>query len=204
MHRTRVLRGSRTVLLSTRGRGWARPLVGALTAAAAVALLSGCTVGPEFHRPPAPTLPSYARPSLATTMAAAAVAGGEAQRFVPDQELTAQWWTLFQSPPLTALIAKALQASPTLVAAQAALRQALELVAAQRGAYYPTLQASYAASRAKTSAVLSPALSSNELTYDFHTVQATLSWIPDIFGGNRRQVDGLIGTAEAPRFLLDA
>jgi outer membrane protein TolC len=97
-----------------------------VAACAAVALVSGCAVGPDFHRPPAPALPSYARPSLATTTAAAAVAGGEAQRFVSDQELAAPWWTLLQSPPLTALMDKALQASPTLVAAQAALRQALE------------------------------------------------------------------------------
>jgi len=187
-----------------RVREWARPRVGALVAGVTVTLLAGCTVGPEFHRPAAPALPSYARPSLAATTAAAAVTGGAAQRFVPDQELAAQWWTRFESLPLNALMEKALQASPTLVAAQAALRQALELVAAQRGAYYPTIQASYSPSRAKTSAVLSPTLSSNELLYDFHTAQATLSWMPDIFGGNRRQVEALIGTAEAQRFQLEA
>jgi NodT family efflux transporter outer membrane factor (OMF) lipoprotein len=47
-------------------------------------------------------------------------------------------------------------------------------------------------------------LSSNELTYDFHMAQATLSWMPDVFGGNRRQVEALIGTAEAQRFQLEA
>ena len=183
---------------------WAGPLSGALTAIAAVALVSGCAVGPDFRRPPAPALTSYARPSLAATTAAAHVAGGEAQRFVPDQELSSQWWTLFQSPPLNALIEHALQASPTLVAAQAALRQALELVAAQRGAYYPTLQASFSPSRQKASGTLSPPLSGPELAFNLYAAQATLSWMPDVFGGNRRQVEALIGAAEAQRFQLEA
>src|SRR5262249_31610740 len=119
-------------------------------------------------------------------------------------ELAAPWWTLLQSPPLNALVERALQASPTLVAAEAALRQALELVSAQRGAYYPTIQASFAPSYQKTSGTLAPPLSSNELTYPFYTAQATLSWMPDVFGGNRRQVEALIGSAEAQRFQLEA
>src|SRR6516162_5203366 len=204
MRSTRAPRGARTLLWYQRLSGWARLRAGALAAGAVVALVSGCAVGPEFHRPPAPALPSYARPSLAATTAATAVTGGAAQRFVPDQELAAQWWTLFQSPPLTALMEKALQASPTLVAAQAALRQALELVTVQRGAYYPTIQASFSPSQQKASGNLSPPLSGPELSFSLYTAQATLSWMLDVFGGNRRQVEALLGTAEAQRFMLEA
>ena len=115
MHRTRAPRGAQTMMPCKRLIGWVRPLSGAMVAVAVVALVSGCTVGPDFRRPPAPALTSYGRPSLAATTASSDVAGGEAQRFVPDQELSSQWWTLFQSPPLNALIERALQASPTLV-----------------------------------------------------------------------------------------
>ena len=204
MRSARAPRGARTLLWYQRLSGWARLRAGALAAGAVVALVSGCAVGPEFHRPPAPALPSYARPSLAATTAATAVTGGAAQRFVPDQELAAQWWTLFESPPLTALMEKALQASPTLVAAQAALRQALELVTVQRGAYYPTIQASFSPSQQKASGNLSPPLSGPELSFSLYTAQATLSWMLDVFGGNRRQVEALLGTAEAQRFQLEA
>jgi NodT family efflux transporter outer membrane factor (OMF) lipoprotein len=203
MHRTRAPRGAQTMMPCKRLIGWVRPLSGAMVAVAVVALVSGCTVGPDFRRPPAPALTSYGRPSLAATTASSDVAGDEAQRFVPDQELSSQWWTLFQSPPLNALIERALQASPTLVAAQAALRQALELVSAQRGAYYPSIQASFSPSYQKVSGSLAPPLSSNELTYPFYTAQATLSFMPDVFGGNRRQVEALIGSAEAQRFQLE-
>ena len=163
MHRTRKLHGSRTMLRFQGLSRWARLWAGVRAAGAVVVLVAGCAVGPDFHRPPAPALASYARPSLGTTTASSEVVGGEAQRFVPDQEISSQWWTLFQSPPLNALIEHALQASPSLVAAQEALRQALELVAAQRGAYYPTIQASFAPSYQKSSGNLSPPLSSKSL-----------------------------------------
>src|SRR5229473_1322451 len=115
----------------------------------AVALASGCAVGPDFHRPAAPALVDYTRPSLAATTASANVVGGEEQRFVREQHISQQWWTLFVSPALNALIENALNASPTLLAAQAALRHAIELVHAQQGAFYPTVQASFSPSRQK-------------------------------------------------------
>jgi outer membrane protein TolC len=86
-------------------------------------------------RPPALVLTGDARPSRVATT-------GAAQRRVSDQERASQWWTLWHSSPLTTRIAHALQASPTLVAAQAALRQTLERVDAPRGAFSPPRQAS--------------------------------------------------------------
>lgn len=182
----------------------ARQFAGVMAALAAVAMLPGCAVGPDFQRPSAPTLLSYARPSLADKTASSGVPGGEEQRFAPDWQVSHQWWTLFGSARLNALIEKALDGSPTLVAAQAALRQARELVSAQRGAFYPTVEASFSPSRQKASGALSPPLATDQLTYNLFTTQGTLSFTPDVFGGNRRQVESLIGLAEAQRFQLDA
>ena len=184
--------------------GWAKPLSRALAAYAAVALISGCAVGPDFHSPAAPVVTGYARSSLAAKTTSSGVSGGEEQRFVPDQQLSSRWWTLFESPPLNALMEKALTASPTLVAAQAALRQAQELLYAQRGAFYPNVQASFSPSRQRSSATLAPPLNTDDLTYYLFTAQGTLTFVPDVFGGNRRQVESLIGLAEAQRFQLDA
>jgi len=171
---------------------------------AGVALLSGCAVGPEFRRPATPAVISYARPSLAAKTASSEVAGGEEQRFVPDQQLSYQWWALFGSPPLNTLMAKALDASPSLVATEAALRQARELYFAGRGAFYPTIHATVSPSRQKASAALSPPLSTNELTFDLYTTQGALSYALDWFGGIRRQVESLGATAEGQRFQLEA
>jgi hypothetical protein len=49
---------------------------------AAVALLAGCAVGPDFERPPASEVGGYAREPLPAETAKADIAGGEAQRFV--------------------------------------------------------------------------------------------------------------------------
>ena len=170
---------------------------------AAVALVAGCAVGPDFHRPAPPDLASYARPSLTPTTSSTSVPGGEEQRFVYAQELSDQWWTLFGSPALNALIDKALKTNATLVAAQAAVRQARELVYAQQGEFFPTVQGSFAVSRQQTSATFSAPLSTPDFTYNLFTLQAALSYTLDLFGANRRQVESLVGQAEAQSFQLE-
>jgi outer membrane protein TolC len=134
----------------------ARPRPSAVVTLVAVALLSGCAVGPDFHRPAAPTVSGYTREALNRQTASAEVPGGEAQRFRPDQDVVEQWWTLFQSPALNAVVEKALLANPTIVSAQAALRQARALVDAQRGFFYPTVQGSFTGTRQHTSGTISP------------------------------------------------
>ena len=183
----------------------ARRFRGAVATVTAVVLASGCAVGPNFRRPTAPAVDRYTRqPSLPKT-ASADVAAGEEQRFVQNLDIPQQWWTLFESPPLNALIEKALRANPTLVTAQAALRQAMELVYAQQGFFYPTVQASFSPSRQKLSKTIAPVLSmTTNLTYDLYTAQVTVGFTPDVFGGNRRQVESLRGLADSQRFLLEA
>jgi NodT family efflux transporter outer membrane factor (OMF) lipoprotein len=123
---------------------------------------------------------------------------------VRDQEISAQWWTLFRSPQLNALIEKALKNNPSVQAAQASLRQAQELVYAQQGYYYPSVQASVSSSRQRTSGTVSPTLNSNETLFNLHTAQVTIGYTPDVFGGLRRQVESLQAQANVQGFLLEA
>jgi NodT family efflux transporter outer membrane factor (OMF) lipoprotein len=91
------------------------------------------------------------------------------------------------------------------LSAQAALRQALENTAAQRGSYFPTVQAGFDASRnLNATGVLAPNLASGTALYNLFTPQVTVSYVPDVFGANRRQVESLAAQAEASRFQLDA
>jgi NodT family efflux transporter outer membrane factor (OMF) lipoprotein len=179
--------------------------LGAVAALAVWALASGCTVGPDFRRPAGPAVERYTRQPALPATASVDVPGGEEQRFIQDRDLLGQWWTLFQSPPLNALIEKALRANPTLVAAQAALRQAQEVVSAQQGFSYPTVQAGFSASRQQTTHTLTPVLGrTSNSTFNLYTTQVTVGFVPDVFGGNRRQVESLRGLAGAQRFLLEA
>jgi outer membrane protein TolC len=145
---------------------WTRQFSGAVAAWAALALMSGCAVGPDFQRPAAPAVTGYTRQPLIAKTASADIAGGEEQSFVQNQDISHQWWTVFQSPQLNALIEQALKTNPTLVAAQAALRQAMELVYAQQGFFYPTIQANSSSSRQRASASLSPPLSTSDLQFN--------------------------------------
>ena len=172
---------------------------------AVVLALSGCAVGPDFKRPDAPAAAGYAPEPLPAATVASDVRGGEAQRFVEGMDLPGQWWTMFRSPALNALVERALKANPDLQAAQAALRVAMENAAAQRSVFFPTVQAGYIPTRQRASNVLSPPLAnSNASIYNLYTAQVTVSYTLDVFGGSRRQVESAEAQAEAQRFGVEA
>jgi NodT family efflux transporter outer membrane factor (OMF) lipoprotein len=167
----------------------------------ALLLLAGCAVGPDFLRPAPPKNAGY----TAEPVAATAAAGGEAQHFAAGQEIPAEWWTLFKSPRLNALIEQALKANPNIEAAKAALVQAHELTLSGQAAFFPTVQGNLGASRNLTpSATLSPATSTSNPYYSLYTTQLSVSYMPDVFGGTRRQVEALAATEEQQRWQLEA
>lgn len=112
-----------------------------LLALVCVGALSACAVGPDFKQPDAPNTSSYTETTLSKKLATAeGVPGGSDQEFVEGADIEAQWWELYKSPELDALIKKALQQNPNLGAADAALRAAQENVNAQIGGqYFPAI-----------------------------------------------------------------
>jgi len=165
-------------------------------------LLAGCAVGPDFLRPEPP---KDARYTAETLPAATAPAGGEAQHFTAGADIPAEWWTLFRAPRLNALIEEALKANPNIEAAKAALRQAHELTLSGEAAFFPTVQGGAGASRNLTpTSTLSPATATGNPYYSLYTTQLTVSYMPDVFGGTRRQVEALAATEESQRFQLEA
>jgi NodT family efflux transporter outer membrane factor (OMF) lipoprotein len=168
-------------------------------------VLTGCVVGPDFHRPEAPPAAGYTPEPLSATASSPNAAGGEEQRFVNGMDIPGQWWALFESSQLNALIEKSIKANPSLDAAKAALRQARELSLAQRGLYYPTVQGNASASRQKQALeTLTPLLQSGAEYFTLYTAQLTLSYAPDVFGLNRRQVESLDAQTEFQCFQLEA
>lgn len=185
---------------SPRTHDWLRTTV----AVALLAMMASCAVGPDFERPAAPDVKGYTRDPFGTQTVSADIAGGEAQRFALNQEISSQWWTLFQSPSLNALIDKALAANPTITAAEAALHQSMELVSAQQGFFFPTVQANLTPGTFRSSPATAPLLSTPSETFNLYTSTVTVGFVPDVFGGNRRQVESLRAQAEFQRFQLEA
>jgi NodT family efflux transporter outer membrane factor (OMF) lipoprotein len=168
-------------------------------------LLSACAVGPDFERPAAPEAAGYTLEPLARQTSSTDVTGGQAQHFVQGLDIPGQWWTLFHSKALNALIEQALRNNPTLPAAQAALGKAWENVYAAQGAFFPTVVAGYSPSRNKTATgVVFTSASSGKPWFTLHTTQVVVAYEPDVFGGTRRQVESLMATAELQGYQVEA
>jgi len=168
-------------------------------------VLAACAVGPDYRAPAAPHTPGFAAPGeLPEVTAATEVAGGEPQHFATGADIPGQWWVLFKSPELTALIERGLQHSPTLEAAQAALRQANETVAAERGSYYPSVTGQAQVERQKANGASFGLPQEGSFLYTLNSASVNVSYTLDVFGGVRRQVESLQAQADAERFALEA
>jgi NodT family efflux transporter outer membrane factor (OMF) lipoprotein len=177
---------------------------GVIAASAALLLGVGCTVGPNFKKPQAPQVPNYTPEGPTATSSTPKVPGGEAQSYVEGRDIPGDWWSLFHSEQLNALIERSLKANPDIKSAQAALLVARENTLAQRGYYYPNVSAGFSASRARTSSEVSPFTASGALNYSLFTPQVNVSFVPDVFGLNKRTVESLKAQEEQARFALAA
>ena len=171
---------------------------------AALMLAAGCAVGPDFKKPAPPETGDFSAAPPTATVATANLAGGEAQRFAKGGDIAADWWNLFHSQPLNDLIDLSLKNNPDLKAAHAALSVARENVLAQRGAYYPAVEAGFSASRQRQSGQIAPTLNSNAFLYNLFTPQVSVSYVPDVFGLNRRTVESLAAQEDEVRFQMAA
>ena len=159
--------------------------------------MSGCAVGPDYHRPETPVPESWAETS--DTLTAAPVS-------------MVQWWTVFGDPPLDRLVDRALSSNKSLQLTEARILQARaqRIVAASTG--LPMLNATGSYTRLKRS--------SNAFSFSTGGVSGTTgsvgpgafgfsgdlfqagldaSWEIDVFGGVRRAVEAAnanIGAAQ--------
>ncbi len=170
----------------------------------AVTSIMGCAVGPDYKEPAAPRS-HYVRGGVPGEIAGDGSKRNPAQRLVLGMDLPGEWWKLFHNQRLDDLIARALEANPDLVAAQAALRQARENVYAQEGSFFPNIDGGFSPSRNKTAtAAVTPFAATGNPYYSLYTAQLTVTYNPDVFGLNRRQVESLVALAEVQRYQLEA
>jgi len=167
-------------------------------------LAGGCTVGPNFKRPASPVTSGFLKVPAPDTASAQTPSAGNVQHFSAGADIPADWWTVFHSDALDRLVRQALAKNPNLEAAQAGVRVALENVKAQIGSYYPTVIGGLNASHNQNAVILSPTLTSASLLYDLYQAQLSLNWSPDIWGGNKRQVEALQAAADSQRYQLEA
>ncbi len=168
---------------------------------ACMLLLSSCSVGPDYKPVAAPNVSGYTPEPLSPTVSTEGK-GGASQNFVSNKDIPGEWWTLFHSPQLNQLIAEGLKNSPTLEAAQATLHEAQENVFAGEGSFFPSVTGNSSATRQKNSAATTGILSNP--TYNLFNASLGLSYVLDVFGANRRQVESLMAQRDYQKYELEA
>lgn len=166
------------------------------------ALLSGCTVGPDFERPAVSPTAGYAAPEAPATGTPGVVEGeGPALR----------WWAAFGSPDLDALVDRALAGNHSLAASNATLARAEARTAAVAGSRLPQIDthARVEHEQVNLSALgLDPArfggASVGNPKLELYTVGGGVSYDLDLFGRNRRSLEQTVAEAEAQRRQTEA
>lgn len=165
-------------------------------------MLTACAVGPDFQRPEAPGAKTYTSRALPSQTAAAPVPGGVAQQFKTVEKIPRQWWQVFHSDALDRLIRLGLADNPSTAAAQAALRQARELVRAQYGTtWFPALDAHLSAGKEHLNGA-SFGQSSGGYSFELYNASVGVTYLLDLFGAQRRQLEALRAQADYQGYQL--
>ncbi|MGH6968854.1 MAG: efflux transporter outer membrane subunit, partial [Stellaceae bacterium] len=131
------------------------------------------------------------------------VVGGAAQHFNLGEDIPGEWWSLFHSPALNALVEDALKHNPDLTVAQASLRQAHENTLATEGGFFPSIGAQFTHPREKFNGAAFGQPQEYGL-FSLNTGEVTVGYAPDVFGGTRRQVEASEAAETYQRFQLEA
>lgn len=150
-----------------------------------VLALGACKAGPTYVRPPAPVSATYKEVALFRPSAPA------------DMLDRGPWWRAFADPELDRLEAEALGGNQDVAAQAAALRQAGELVRAQRAGLFPSINATGQYQRsgsfgASNNVIVGPGgvvTGGGGGAQDRFVTGLSASWTPDLFGGVRRGIE---------------
>lgn len=171
-----------------------------LIALSIAALLGGCVVGPNYHRP---------EPQRST--AGPFVDPGTAK--VDTAAPTGAWWRLFDDAALDRLIGDALAYNTDVRSASANLQRARALLSEARGARLPTtdVSASYSRERIGTASaasrgtvVDSTVATPSAVTFDYFSLGFDASYEIDLFGRVTRSIEAARGDAAVAAAALDA
>ena len=196
-------------LRSIRGKAGCRR--GLALAAGLSIIFTGCSVGPNYVRPPAPTPPAYKENA------------GWKHAQPSDQLPRGKWWLIYNDPQLNALEDQVNISNQNLAQAEANFRQAVAQIRVARSAYFPTVGGGPSFTRFKRSESLgssrttaggaSGTASSTSggagigafpgATINDYLMNSAFTWELDIWGLVRRSVESAKATAQASDATLE-
>lgn len=158
---------------------------------AALILLAGCAVGPDYKRPQATTIP--AAYSGATNGWKVAQPQGQLPK--------GNWWEIFADPELSALEAQAAAANQQLKAELMRFTEARAIMDVTRAGLFPNVAISPSATRQRTSPnaplTTTGLASGRAATFNDFTVPLDFSYEVDLWGRVRRSVESARAQAQA-------
>jgi len=145
---------------------------------AACLLLAGCTVGPNYQRPPAPAPEAY------KTQAPWRVAAPK------DSLPKGAWWEVFQDAELNGYEQQLLAANQSLLAAKDRLEEARSLARVTSALFFPQASVDPNASRNRYAGNRPEVVTiGNPLTQSTYEIPFYLNYEPDLFGKYRRSLE---------------
>jgi len=173
-----------------------------LTGWTALAALTGCAVGPNYHRPTAPVSPHFK----------------EADGWTPSKPADAidkgAWWTMFHDDQLNQLEERVATSNQTVKEFEAAYREAHQITAEARASFFPTLGVNAGATRSRTATGVSASAAgagagsttgtgttgiggNGSPLHTSYVGELEGSWVPDLWGKVRRTVESDKALAQA-------
>jgi NodT family efflux transporter outer membrane factor (OMF) lipoprotein len=172
-----------------------------LATASLIALLAGCTVGPDFKSPNAPDVNGFTEDGI--PKAQVPNAQEEQQRFVLGKKISGDWWDLFHDKRLNDIVQQAIVGNQTIAQAHATLAQAQQAIVQAGGVLYPQVDLGAGFTRQQVSEG-QLGLPGKTHPFNLYSLGPTVSYSLDPFGGNRRRVEQEGALAEYQRYQLNA
>jgi NodT family efflux transporter outer membrane factor (OMF) lipoprotein len=160
-------------------------------------VLAGCMVGPDYKRPDAPAPPAFKE-----------LAGWKVSEPADILDKGA-WWSVYHDPELDRLERMVEVSNQTVKEFEADYRNAVALVAEARASLFPTAGVSPGVSRSggggsgsSSGRSFSGSTSGggsgfgNTGPFTQYSITGTVSWVPDIWGSVRRQIESNVAGAQ--------
>ena len=155
---------------------------------------SGCMVGPNYRRPPAPVPQAFKEKPPS----------GWKEAAPSDAALKGKWWEIYNDPQLNALEEQVSISNQNVLAAEGQYRAARAAVQVARAALYPTLTAGPTAQVAQgTGGVSANQVAAAGGVHTNYQIPVDVSYQVDLWGSIRRNVRASAETAQATEAQLE-
>jgi NodT family efflux transporter outer membrane factor (OMF) lipoprotein len=177
-------------------RGALRRTLAGLGAFTLLTALAGCAVGPDYIPEPAPVPQTFKE-----------LKGWKVATPIDNLD-RGEWWTVYRDPKLSFLLRQVEISNQNVAAAAASYEQARALIREAQASLFPTLSASYTATRAYSgpasggAGAIASAGRLGRYTTTF-VPGFTSTWDLDVWGKVRRQIESNASAAQATAADLD-